>query len=166
MAVRYKKSALAVINGIALLILSLLQFFPVKLFNIGLAVPVLAIGFTVSVSFYFGEFHGAIWGLIAGMCFDALSSKTCFSTITLAMIGLVVGLLITYVFNRNLGALAVLMIISSAAYFIADIITNAIFIYDISADYVLSYSLPSFVYTAVMGIMISFIYRLIVKKLK
>lgn len=167
MSVGYKKTAVNVLNGIFLLVLSLIQFAPVRLLNIGLAVPMLAIGFTVSVAYYMGEHYGLAWGIAAGMCFDALSaSKICFSTISLALIGLIAGLLITYVFNRNIGALCVTFIIASVAYFGADVIVKLFSKHTDCAAYLLKYSIPSAIYTVVLGIIISFIYSFAINKLK
>lgn len=165
MTIMYKKTAVSVITAIFLLVLSLVQFSSVKIFNIGISAPVLSLGLTVAVAYYLGEMYGFVWGLISGMCTDALSSsQICFSTITLTLIGLVGGLIITHYFNRNFAALSVLSIIASIGYFLADLIVHMIFSGDDILAYIGMYSLPSFIYTAVFGIIITIVYGFAIRK--
>ncbi len=165
MKVKHKISTVAVINSIVLLIICIIQFFPVPLINIGFAVPVLAVGFVTAVAAFYGEAQGACWGFISGLFFDALSgTHICFSTITLTLIGLIAGLLMTHTLNLNRYSLALLSFCSAAVYFLADWLTHYAFTSGDAFRFLTAHAIPSVIYTALFGILFIFIYSKISKK--
>ncbi len=133
--------------------------------QIGAASAVMILPLTVYAGFYFGPYGAAIFGLLIGAATDVYSSTLTFNTVFFTVGGLVAGLLMSHYFNRNVSAAAVMNFSGSAIYFF----TKWLILYafsDPSAGYILlHFSIPSFIYTAVLGLGLFFIINPIFKKI-
>ena len=125
----------------------------------------LALLLAVYAGYYFGEYGAAVIGLLMGAATDVYSSTYCFNTLMLTVIGFVSGILISYLFNRNFSAAVVLNIVASAVYFFMKWLIVYAFS-DPAAGFVLvSFTLPSFLFTGVVGILTYFIINPILKRI-
>ncbi len=151
--------------SIICVLFSVLQLSGLITLNIGTASAVAAVPFTVYAGMYFGEYSGALSGLLFGAVTDASTSVFMYNTWVLTALGFLCGLLITRFFNRNFAAAAVLNVLSSTVYFFFKWITVYAFS-DPSCGFVLThFTLPSFVYTAAVGVILFFAVNPPLKKL-
>ena len=124
------------------------DFFSVRIAN---ANPIPAISFIIAVSFFSGMWRGITMAFLYGMFMDTVASGTvCFNTLTLTLVVLVCGVLITYFFNRNVSAIIVLGFIGSAGYFIL----KWFFLFLLRGVagqeyYLFSFAIPSAIYTTI-----------------
>lgn len=159
---KQRKLTVSVLNGIILLIICVLQFSPYAFYKIYTAVPVFAVGFICAVSAYFGEWQGAAWGAVAGVCMDSMSAgSVCFNTFTLMAVGLICGLLMTNLLNQNIRARIVLCFVASAVYFILDWFFNYFVTGKEHLIFLFKHALPSFIYTALVGVLFILLYSFI-----
>lgn len=134
-------------------------------FKIGNAVPQLALMFSCMAGFYFGGYHGVTFGLVFGALTDVYSSTICYNTVVFAIMGFVSGMLITYLFNRNLAAISVLTAASAIIYFFFKWLIFYAFT-DMAAGYIfLHYMLSSALLTVICGLVIYFALNPFYKKL-
>ena len=113
----------------------------------------------------FGCYTGAFIGFVCGVLTDAVSSTTYFNTFALMLLGFACGVIMTYLFNRNLAAACVLCPSVSFLYFFAKWIIIYAFKDPAAGFVLLNYSLPSFVYTSVVGILIYLVFQFVFKKM-
>ncbi len=143
----------------------LIQSSGIATLQIGYASAVLILPLTVYAGYYFGEYFGAVFGLIVGAVTDAFASTLCFNTVILTVCGFTAGLLVTRLFNRNLSAAVVMNSVGGFAYFFLKWLVLYAF-RDPAAGFILTrFSLTSFIYTAVLGILLYFLLNLILGKL-
>lgn len=132
--------------------------------QIGTASAVLVLPLTIYAGFYFGPLGAAAVGFLAGAATDTYSSPLVFNTLFLTAAGLTAGLLMSHYFNHNFAASVVVNLSGSAIYFFL----KWFFIYafsDPSAGFVLlHFSLPSFIYTGLLGVALFFVFNPILKK--
>ncbi len=143
----------------------LLQSGGIAPLNIKTASAVLSLPFVVYAGIYFGAYSGAVFGLVAGAVSDVYSSTVCFNTVVLTVLGFVCGFLITYLFNRNAAAAIVLNIGAGTVYFFMKWLIGYAF-RDAACGFVLvRFTIPSFLYTAAIGVLLFFILNPLLKKL-
>ena len=107
-----------------------------------LVLPAVAYG-----GFCFGCYIGAFIGFVCGVLTDAVSSTTYFNTVALMVLGFACGIIMTYLFNRNLAAACVLCPSVSFLYFFSKWLIVYAFKDPASGFVLLNYTLPSFIYT-------------------
>ena len=133
--------------------------------QIATASAVLILPMIIYGGFYFGCFTGALIGFIGGVLTDAFSSTAYYNTIALTICGFACGMIMMYLFNRNFAAAFVLNPSVSFLYFFF----KWLFVYafkDSASGFVLvNYTLPSFLYTAVLGVLMYFVFLPFFKKL-
>ncbi len=153
-----------------LFILTVLIFFAVIIFSgngiidisIKNATPLLALPLLCGFAVFHSLEASVIAGLLTGIMLDSISVGTyCFNAIILLVIGCFVNLASNSLFNKNLKAASALSVISCFAYFIGYWLCFAAFGRGIenSLTYLLSYGIPSAVYSAVFVIPFYFIFR-------
>lgn len=163
---KQRKLTVYVINAGLLIAVCLLQYSPYAFYKISTAVPVFAVGLTCAVAAFFGEWHGAAWGALAGVCMDALSADSvCFHTLTLMVVGLVCGILMSHLLNSNYRACLVLCFIASAIFFVSDWFFNYLLTRQEHWVFLLKHAIPSAVYTALTGFLFILLYSFIYNKL-
>lgn len=146
-------------------LLILLQSTGLVTLRIDTASAVLVVPLTVYAGFYFGENGAAAFGLLVGAATDTYSSTLLYNTVFLTLLGFTAGLFMSRYFNRNIAAAAVLNVSASAIYFFL----KWLFLYafrDPASVFILTrFSLPSFLYTAILGILMFFVLNPILKKI-
>ncbi len=143
----------------------LLQSTGIMTLQIGTASAVLILPLVMYAGFYFGEYAGAVLGLLAGAFTDVYSSSSMYNIIALTVCGFASGLFITRLFNRNLAAAGVMSVAASALYFFVKWVVLYAFS-DPQPMFVLTrFTLPSAVYTAVMGVLMFFVLNVFLKKI-
>ena len=141
-------------------IANVLIFFVVILFHtsqfvdisIKTATPMLLIPLLTAFSIFSGIGTSAVVGFISGAFIDSVAGQTyCFNTIVFMVMGVLVSLVASNLFNKNIFAAAVLSLITSGAYYL--LLWICFHSIGVSAQnslrYLLGYALPSAVYTAV-----------------
>lgn len=126
------------------------------------ATPLLILPLITAFSFYSGVGTAAAVGFVSGAFLDSTASQThCFNTAVLMLAGALVSVAADSLFNRNISAAAVLSLTVSVVYYLL----NWIFFHAVgktahdSMLYLLSYAVPSAVYSAVFIIPFYFVYR-------
>lgn len=126
------------------------------------ATPILLIPLLTAFSVFSESGAAAVTGFICGAFLDSVTSGAyCFNTAVLMLIGFSVSCAANSLFNRNVFAAAVLSLIASAVYFILVwLVFHAIGVsVQSSLLYLLSYALPSAIYTAVFIFPFYFLYK-------
>ena len=161
---QYLHTVLYVVFFTILFLISYTEILPLRIMN---ASPMPLIAAVVTVAFYYGEWLGFWSGLLVGIFTDAVSSQfTGFNTILLLLIGLVSGLLMTYILNRNIYAAGVLSLCANILYFGAKWLVDYLFLGSSdAANYLLFYAAPSAVYSALF-IIPFYYFGILVKKIK
>lgn len=130
-----------------LYILSCTEVLPLK---IGNATPLPLIAAVITVAFMYGSWQGFWAGMICGIALDCVAANgSCFNTLSLLLLGGVIGYVTARYLNKNIYTLSVLSLVGSAAYFSAK--WFVFYFLANSADalqYLLFYALPSGIYTA------------------
>lgn len=156
------QTACYVVLFFLLYLLSTTELLPLK---IGNASPLPLIPAVTMIAFVFGVWPGFWAGILCGIALDAvLAPASCFNTLTLLIIGGVAGYVTDRYLNKNIYTLAVLSVLSAAAYFSAK--WFVLYFLASSADaleYLLFYALPSGIYSAVFILPIYGIHLLISK---
>lgn len=143
----------------------LLQSTGLMTLRIGTASLLLILPLVVYSGMYFGEYGGAVLGFLAGAAVDTYSSTLFLNTIALTVFGFAAGLIISRLFNRNFAAAAVLNVCASALYFFIKWLSVYAFS-DPSCGFVFThFTLPSAVYTAVIGVLLFFLLNPVLKKI-
>ena len=160
----YLHIVLYVIFFALLFLINYTEILPLRIANASTMPLVAAV---VTVAFYYGEWLGFWSGLITGIFADAVSSQlTGFNTILLMLIGLIAGLLMTYILNKNIYAAGVLSLSANILYFGAKWLVEYLFLgSNDAADYLLFYAAPSAVYSALFIIPFYF-FGILVSKIK
>ena len=157
MPVKFKRFFFFTLYLIFCLLIILLQSSGLLTLQILTASVVLILPLIIYGGFYFGCFTGALLGFISGVMTDAVSSTTYFNTVALTACGFACGLVMMYLFNRNFAAACVLCPSVSFLFFFS----KWLFVYafkDPACGFVLlNYTLPSFLYTALVGILMYYI---------
>ena len=133
-----------------------------KLFGI---YPQLLVAFTILAGFFFREYSGAAYGLIFGLLLDSVTTGLFgFNTVVLSFIGFVSGMTMTYMFNNNFVSAMANDVIFTFFYFLMKWLFFSVFKGD-SPRFFFWQNFLSFVYTAVLGLLIFAIFRLIFSRL-
>ncbi len=165
MPVKFKRFFLFTLYLLLCLLIIILQSSGLLTLQISTASVVLILPMIIYGGFYFGCFTGALIGFICGVMTDAVSSTTYFNTISFTVCGFVCGLVMMYLFNRNFSAACVLCPSVSFLYFFSKWLLIYAF-KDPSCGFVLlNYTLPSFLYTATVGILMYYIFLPFFKRL-
>ena len=148
--------------SVLLILLQSTGLMPLRIYT---ASAVLVVPLTVYAGFYFGEYCAAAFGFLVGAATDTYSSTLLYNTVFLTLLGFTAGLFMSRFFNRNIAAAAVVNASASAIYFFL----KWLFIYafsDPASIFVLTrFSLPSFLYTAILGGLMFFVLNPILKKI-
>lgn len=126
------------------------------------ATPLIAIPLVAGYSIFASINRSAVAGIIAGAMLDSFSSGSyCFNTICFLLIGVLTSLAANNLFNKNIRAAIALAVIISALYFIARWLVFMAFGVGIvnSLAYLLSYALPSSLYSAAFIFPYFYIFR-------
>ena len=149
-----KKKKLLLLNllnfGI-IFVLFLLRYSGVLILKIGQAAPVIILPLIVAIAIFFGELSGFTAGLFAGILMDTqVVGSSCFNVFALMLLGLISGLCSTYLLNKNLKSALCLSLCTSFIYFLFRYLVLFVFKgITFSFDYVISYFLPSVIYTSI-----------------
>ncbi len=130
-------------------------------FKIATATPFLLLPLVVAVAMYKGEVIGLFFGLFCGILADiAFVNDTVFNTIFLSVCGFLVGISVTFFFNRNIWAYIVATVITAFLYFAIKWLV-ACYLPDVQGKmyYLLNISLPSAFYTSLFCIPFYFLER-------
>lgn len=164
-AARIKRFVFYSVYAILCLAIILLQSTGLMTLNISTASALLILPLTVYAGFYFGGISGAVFGLGSGVLLDVYSSTVCYNAVSLTLIGFICGMLMEYLFNRNIAAACVLNSASALLYFFVKWLAVYAFI-DPAPQYILiHFSVPSAVYTAVCGVLIYFLVCPVLKRM-
>lgn len=80
--------------------------------------PFLLLPFVICVAIFKGEVIGLFFGLFCGILADiSFAGDTVFNTVFLSVAGFLVGVSVTFFFNRNLSSLIVITILVSFLYY-------------------------------------------------
>lgn len=139
------------------LLIILLQSSGLATLQIATASAVLILPAVMYGGFYFGCYTGALFGFIAGVMTDVYSSTTYFNTVALTVCGFACGLIMMYLFNRNFAAACVLSPSVSFLYFFSKWLIVYAFKDPAPWFVFLHFTIPSFLYTAVIGVLMYFI---------
>ena len=104
----------------------------------------------------------AVAGIIAGACLDGVANGAyCFNTITLFLISVAVCLAANNLFNKNIQSAVALSLITSAVYFL--LLWQFFYAWGVpvkdSLGFLLSYAMPSTLYTALFIFPFYFIFK-------
>jgi rod shape-determining protein MreD len=160
-----KKFLFFSVYAVICVIVILLQSSGILTLNIYTASTVLMLPLTVYIGFYFGGLTGAVFGFVSGILLDVFSSTLCYNTVCMTLIGFVCGMLMNYLFNRNLAAAIVMNFSAAIIYFVVKWLIFYAFFDPLPSFVLLRYTLPSAIYTAVCGIVIYFIIFPILKRM-
>lgn len=134
--------------------------------SIGHATPLLLIGMITAFSSFSKALPAAIMGFLAGACLDSVQSgAVCFNTATLMVMATLVWLISNYLFNKNIQSAMVLSLIMSGLYFLlrwAVFFIKPLSVQE-SMSYLLSYAVPSAIYSAVFIIPFYYFYKFLDK---
>ncbi len=129
--------------------------------TIGNATPFTVLPLLVGYAIFSTPAKSAIVGLLCGICVDSVASKAfSFNAITLMLIAMFVCLFANNFFNKNIKSALVISFLVSIIYFVLNwalfYITQDI---KDSTAYLMSYALPSALYTAVLVAPAFYLYR-------
>ena len=151
-------------------IANILIFFFVILFTISgvvdisikNATPLVLIPLITAFSIFNSVGKSVFAGIIAGACLDSVQVGTyCFNTLAFLILAVLVYLVANNLFNKNIQSAVTLCLIVSVLYFVAKwgiYFTVGLNMKD-SAEYLLSYALPSAVYSTAFIIPLYYLYR-------
>ena len=125
----------------------------------------LTLVFTLLCGFYFKAYHGALFGFVFGAITDVYSSTLVFNTVALSVLGFTAGMLVTYLFNRNLAAVTVINLGASVVYFLAKWLKTSAFVDPACGFIFVNYMLPSAVVTVLFGFAAYFVLNPFYKKM-
>ncbi len=140
----------------------------IEAFNlkVGNAFPVLLLPAVVIIACFLREWCGFIAGLICGIALDTVTNGTqYFNTITLMLLGAIVGLTFNFFLNRNIKAVIIVSLLVSLIFFLLKWTFLDLFAGDTSAvDLLFKYHLPSAIYTSLYAIPFFYFTRWLCKK--
>lgn len=148
-----------------IIIFTLIMFFDTSGFiNIGIknATPMLCLPLLCGYSIFATLSHSAVAGFIVGAMLDSTASGSyCFNTVCFLLLATFINLSANNLFNKNIRAAIALAVIASVLYFSARWLCFMAFGVGIknSLIYLLSYALPSAVYSAAFIFPFFYIYR-------
>lgn len=126
------------------------------------ATPLILIPLVTAFSIFNSVEKSAFAGLVVGACLDSVQiGAYCFNTIAFLILAVTVYLISNNLFNKNIQSAITLSLIVSLLYFLTKwgiYFTVGLSMED-SATYLLSYALPSAVYSAVFIIPFYYLYR-------
>ncbi len=119
--------------------------------NIGKATSILIIPLIVAIAIFFGEFSGFMAGLVAGVLLDTqVVGSSCFNIFALMLLGLLSGLLSTYLLNKNLKSAICLSFGATFLYFLSRYLVLFAFQGSpLNFNYFMSHLIPSVIYTSI-----------------
>lgn len=135
-------------------------------FKIGTAFPVLLVPAVFVIACFLKEWTGFIAGLLCGIALDTITNGTqSFNTITLMLLGAIVGLLFRFLLNRNIKAMMIVSVLGCLLFFFLKWLFLDFFTGDPSAaSILLRYYLPSALYTSLFSIPFFYYVRWLCKK--
>ena len=150
--------------GVILFLIFILQYSgltPLTLFGMTAMLVVPAVVFC---SMFMTEFSGAMFGLVFGVCLDAVSARAvCFNALFLLAVGCLSALFSKHLFHRNLYSALMMSAVTSVLYFVIKWVVFTAFTTDGAWTLLCSHSLPSAVYTAVVSVPLYFLFSAVFK---
>ncbi len=126
------------------------------------ATPLLALPLITAFSIFATPQAGAVAGFIIGAVLDSvMAGSYCFNTIAFLLLGVAISLAANNLFNKNIRAAAALSVIIAVIYYTAYWLTFMAFGVGIknSLIYLLSYGMPSALYSAVFIFPFFYLYK-------
>ena len=131
-------------------------------FSIKTASPLLILPLLTAFAIYHSPLSSALTGLVCGIFMDTVAADSyCFNAILLLVIGGFASFAANNLFNKNIQSAVVLSLINCVFYFVLLWLffhTNNVSITD-SAIYLLRYSLPSAVLSAIFILPLYYVYK-------
>ena len=154
--VKLKYLIIFIIYAVVSALIVLVQSTGLITLQIDTASAVLALPLVIYAGLYFGEFAGALIGLILGALSDTYSSTLTYNTIALTVCGFLAGIMIAYIFNRNVASACVLNIVAAVVFFFIKWLVVYAFSDPVPSFVLFRFMLPTAIYTAVLGILMYF----------
>ena len=146
--------------SIVFLLLFLLQYNLRLIPKIGGASALLLIPAVIAVGAVLGEWPGLFYGLISGFLLDSVTADSVFfCTLVLTVIGFLSGLLISYLFNRNLLSVIILGIGGCTLFFVSKWLLYVFSGYGGVISYFCYHTLPSILYSCVFTVPLFFLIK-------
>lgn len=167
MVERKKILLLRLINALIFTVAVLLQYNDYFKINIRTANPMLPIALLVACCMFSSELTAALTGLTVGIFIDSVSSTpTGFNSMLLMVAALAVSLTAKHLFNNNIFAAFTLCFICSVFYYFMRWIFCFAFSLSFAENltYLMSYALPSALYTAFFIIPLYYLERFLYNK--
>lgn len=159
---KYKKIILGFIHTVVAFFVILFTLTGTIDISIGKATPLLLIGMITAFSVFSKALPAALMGFAAGACLDSIQTgAVCFNTATLMVISVGVWLISNYLFNKNIQSAITLSLIMSGLYFLlrwAVFFIKPLSVQE-SMSYLLSYAVPSAIYSAAFIIPFYYFYK-------
>ena len=135
--------------------------------SIKTATPILLLPLLTAYAVFNPLTYCAIAGLVAGACLDSIANGAyCFNTIALFLLSVAVSLAANNLFNKNIRAATALSFITSGLYYL--LLWLFFYAWNMpegdSMRFLLSYALPSAVYTAIFIFPFYFIFKAFEKR--
>lgn len=131
------------------------------------ATPFLLIPFMVACAMFCDEWNAMLIGLVIGIFMDAAAANTlCFHSVFMLLLGFSVSRTVHYLFNSNIRSAIALSLISALAYFALRWLLFIAFKETATGNitYLLSFAIPSAVYTCIFIIPFFYFQRFLAKK--
>ncbi len=131
--------------------------------------PMIILAFLVAFSMFATELQAALVGLGVGIFADAFSSSgSVFHTLLFFILATVISVLVHYVLNNNFRCALMLIILSSACYYLFRWLFCYAFTESVndSAGYIMLYALPSVIYTSLFIIPFYFLEKKVFSKIR
>ncbi len=130
--------------------------------SIKTATPLVILPLLTAYAIFYSLPSCAVAGIVAGACLDGITNGAyCFNTITLFLISVAVCLAANNLFNKNIQSAVALSLITSAVYYL--LLWQFFYAWGVPVEqslrYLLSYALPSAVYTALFIFPFYFIFK-------
>lgn len=126
------------------------------------ATPLLLVPMITAFSVYSSLPAAAVTGFVTGACLDGMASGTyCFNTIVLMLTGVAVYLTANNLFNKNVQSATALSLITAGIYFSLKWLVFYAFGVSVqdSMEYLLSFALPSALYTSLFIFPFYYLFR-------
>ena len=165
---RKKLFLLGIINALLFTVLLLIQYSTVISIKILTANPMLPLTLLVAIAMFSSELTACLTGLFVGMFVDSVASTPSgFNSIIFFILAFAVSLTVRYLFNNNIRSGLALCFLSSAIYALLRFVFCFAFSnsFSESLNYLLRYTLPSAVYTALLIIPFYYLQRFLFEKL-
>lgn len=147
-------------TGVIIFLIFILQYSglaPLTLFGM---TAMLVVPSVLFCAMYMSEFAGAMFGLVFGVCLDAVSMHTvCFNAVFLLGVGCFASALSKHLFHRNMFSALLMSAAVNLAYFLLKWLIFTAFSVQGAVVLLVGHSLPSAVYTTVISYPLYFLFN-------